>query len=409
MGEKMQILSLLKGIKMNCKDLLSLNSEWIKSTLSKVDGKLSAVAVRSRGKLVDGVEEDGVTHKSVKPTAWTSGFFGGLMTLMYSHTQKQEYLETAKVCEKLLDTALIDFASLYHDVGFMWHILSGALYRLTGDETSKNRNLHAAAALYARFIPDGKFIRAWNPSADPGRDTSDWTIIDCMMNLPILYWAGSVVKDNRFDRVAMLHADNTIRTHLREDGSAYHIIKHDRMTGDKVCTIQGQGMSPDSAWTRGQAWAIYGFVLSYLATGEKRYLDASLGVADYFIKQLNDDWIPVIDFHAPKEPLYYDSTAGMIAACGFIELAGILGDDEGAHYLDAAINIIKAECDRFADFDPSTDVMLSHGSVRYPAPGMFSEKEAGVHIPIIYGEYFFVEALLKLSGSNFNPWVDTTK
>ncbi len=393
----------------SCKEILQENRVWVDETLAKVDAKLSKVAVRSRGKLVDGVEADGVTHKSVKPDAWTSGFFGGLMTLMYSHTGKADYLETAKVCEKMLDEALYRFEKLYHDVGFMWHILSGALYRLTGDTTSKNRNLHAAAALYARFIPDGKFLRAWNGSADPTRDPSDWTIIDCMMNLPILYWAGSVIGDNRFDRVAILHADNTIRTHVRPDGSVYHIIKHDRMTGDKVCTIQGQGCDPDSAWSRGQAWALYGFALSYLATGDKKYLETSRNVADYFISQVKDGWVPVIDFLAPKEPVYYDSTAGMIAACGLIELSKILGDEDGAPYLLAGIKLARTVSDRFANYDPDRDVMLSHGSVRYPVPGVLSESDAGVHIPIIYGEYFFVEALLKLSGSKFNPWVETSE
>lgn len=386
--------------------IIEENKKWIEETLAKVDGKLSSVAIRSRGKLVDGVGDDGVTHKSVPPEAWTSGFFGGLMALMYNHTGNSEYLETARVCERMLDPALEDFAGLYHDVGFMWHILSGALYRLTGDTRSKNRNLHAAASLFSRFIPDGRFIRAWNGVHNPDRNVDRWTIIDCMMNLPILYWASDIIGDDRFKRVAILHADNTILTHIREDGSAAHIVEHDRMTGEKIKYAQGQGISPDSSWSRGQSWAIYGFVLSYMATGEMRYLDTAVGVADYYIDNVSSDWIPRIDFKAPATPVYYDTTSSAIAACGLIEIARALGDGAGDKYLDAAINLLRKVDESFTDYDPATDVMISHGSVRYPVPGLMTEKTAGVHIPIIYGEYFYTEALLKLHGSDFNPWLD---
>ena len=386
------------------KQIVEENKGWIEETFAKIDAKLSAVTLRSRDKLVDGVGPDGLTHKSTPARNWTSGFWGGMNVLMYEHTGNEDYLLTAKKSEELLDVALGDFEGLYHDVGFMWHILSGALYRLTGDQGSKNRNLFAASSLMSRFVLGGNFIRAWN-SERPEGAVKNWTIIDCMMNLPILYWASDLIGDDRFKRVAMAHADNAIRCHIRPDGSVAHIVEHERETGDVYKIIEkNQGLGADTSWSRGQAWALYGFALSYLHTGEERYLDASKKVANYFIANVCDDWLPRVDFRAPAEPVYYDSTAGMCAACGLIELAKILPEDEGGYYASAAINLLRALSEKFGDFDPDTDVMISHGTVRYPVPGVIPYEKAGVHIPIIYGEYYVVEAILKLLGSEFNPW-----
>lgn len=391
------------------KMILEENKAWLEETFAKIDKKLSAVTLRSRDKLVDGVGPDGVTHKSIAPRGWTSGFWGGMNAMMYEHTGNEDYLLTAKRSEELLDPALEDFEELYHDVGFMWHILSGALYRITGDEKSKNRNLHAAASLMSRFVLGGNYIRAWNTPRKEGL-VENWTIVDCMMNLPILYWASDLIGDDRFKRVAMAHADNTLRCHIRDDGSVAHIVEHVRETGDVLYVVdKNQGLNADSSWSRGQSWALYGFILSYLHTGETRYLDASKRVANYFIANVCDDWLPRIDFRAPAEPVYYDSTAGMCAACGLIELAKALPENEGGMYMNAAINLIKAISEKFGDFNPETDVMISHGSVRYPASFLASDINKIVHVPIIYGEFYFVEAVLKLLGSDFNPWMSKKK
>ena len=391
----------------NYKELLEENRAWAEETFKKIDNKLSVVAVRSRDKLVDGVGPDGVTHKSVPAKAWTSGFFGGMNAMMYEATKNEEYLKTARRSEELLDEALKDFTCLYHDVGFMWHILSGALYRITGDEKSKTRNLYAASSLFSRYVPNGGFIRAWNGDAKGqwyGIDCRDFSIIDCLMNLPILYFASEVIGDDRFKQIGILHADMAIRDHLRPDGSVVHIVEHDRESGTVARTFAGQGYAVGSSWSRGQAWAIYGFVLSYIHTGEERYLDACKQVSNYFIANCCDDWIPRIDFRAPSTPVYYDTTAAVCAACGMLELARVLPENEGGMYANAAINMLKAVEKNFSDFNPETDVMISHGSVRYPIPGELTPERAGVHRPIIYGEYYFVEAILKLLGSEFLPW-----
>ena len=387
----------------NYKEILNENIGWVKETFAKVDAKMSKVTLRSRDKLADGVDKDGV-HVSKNPRGWTSGFWGGLNVLLYNYTKNEEYLKTARRSEEMMDEALMDFKSLYHDVGFMWHILSGALYRVTGDEKSMNRNLHMAANLFSRFVryeeAPGGFIRAWN-SAWQGLDVENFSIIDCLMNLPILYWASDVIGDDRFKRIAMDHADMALTDHLRYDGSVAHIVQHDRDSGEVVCTYGGQGCAVGSSWSRGQAWGLYGFTLSYIHTNEERYLDAAKQIANYFIANCSDDWLPRVDFRAPSEPVMYDATAGVCAACGMIELAKALSENEGGMYMHAAINILRAIEKNFADYNPDRDDLITHGTVLYPIK---PEQQSVVHISIIYADYFFTEALLKLLGDEFLPW-----
>ncbi len=390
----------------NCKELLSENRAWAEETFAKIDRKMSKIALRSREKLPDGVDENGV-HKDRKdndPNGWTNGFFGGLNCLLYEHTKNEEYLKTAKRSEELLDKGLSTYHLLNHDVGFIWHILSGALHTLTGDENSKRRNLFAAASFASRFVLDGGFLRAWNDyRPEEEQVNKNWTIIDCMMNLPILYWASRELRDDRFKRIAMAHADMALMDHLREDGSVNHIVEHTRENGEVVKTYGGQGIAEGSSWSRGQAWALYGFVISYINTKEERYLNGAKQVANYFIANCCDDWLPRVDFRAPSEPIYYDSTAGACAACGLIEIAKAVPENEGGMYMNAAINILRAMGEKFMDWSLDTDCMLNYGTVRYPANGLTPER-AGVHISIIYADFFYTEAILKLLGSEFNPW-----
>ena len=389
------------------KTILKENRAWAEETFKKIDNKMSAVTLRSRNKLPDGVDENGI-HKDFSqsnPNGWTNGFWGSLNCLLYEYTKNEEYLKTAKSSMQLLDKALANYDKLDHDVGFIYHILCGALYNLTGDEGARIRNLFAATTLSSRFVlGPASFIRAWNPWCEGDEKAHNWSIIDCLMNLPLLYWASKEKSDDRFKRVAMAHADMALRAHLRPDGSVAHIVEHDRETGEVVKTYGGQGCAEGSSWSRGQAWALYGFALSYIHTKEERYLNAAKQVANYFIANCCDDWLPRVDFRAPAEPVLYDSTAGACAACGLLELAKALPENEGGMYAHAAVKMLKAMGERFANFDPATDDMLGYGTIRYPASSVIGGGDPGVHISIIYGDYFYTEAVLKLLGSEFFTW-----
>ncbi len=381
----------------NYKELIEENKAWIEETFRKIDNKMSKVTLRS-GEILAGDAKDG-KHRSLRPTAWTGGFWGGLNLLLYQYTGNEDYLKTVQRSEELLAKGLDNFMELYHDVGFMYHITSGGLYRLTGSEKSKNINLYAASSLASRYVLNGGFLRAWNEGKWRGIDTTNLSIIDCMMNLPILYWASEVIGDDRFKQIGMAHADMALVDHLRPDGSVVHIVDHDRELGEAARTWGGQGYAVGSSWSRGQAWGLYGFILSYIHTKEERYLTAAKQIAHYFIANCCDDWLPRVDFRSPSEPVYYDASAGACAACGLIEIAKCVPEHEAGMYLHAAIEMLKAIGEKFGDFDPETDPMIMYGTTLYPTlPG------DSVHKHLIYTDFFYTEAILKLLGSDYLAW-----
>ena len=332
---------------------------------------------------------------------WTNGFWGGMMWLMYEATGNEEYRKTAERSEELLDDALKNNKKLDHDLGFLWHLTSGANYRLTGNQASCIRNLFAASALCSRYNIDGDYIRAWNGLWN-GLENAGFSIIDCLMNLPLLYWASEEVEDERFKKIAMRHMEMAMRDHIRPDGSTNHIVNHEV---DKVGVrevIGGQGYNATSCWTRGLAWAVYGSIISYIHVGKAEYLEAAKRTADYFIENCKKtNYRTVVDFLAPESPVYYDSTAGVCAACGILEIAKYVSEEEGRRYTQEAINILKATDESFCNYEEDQDALVLMGSERYPQN---ENALRCVHIPIIYGDFFFVEALTKLRGSEFFIW-----
>ncbi len=373
--------------------IIKENREWINSTFDKLEKKLEKTAVKSREKLPYSTK-DGVHNNTFGYDWWTNGFWGGIMWLMYKQTGNEEFRITAERSEELLDEALSDYKCLHHDVGFMWHLTSGANYRITGNEKSFNRNMFAAASLFSRYNIDGGYIRAWN-----GDDAKTWSIIDCLMNIPLLYWASEEIGDDRFAKVAGKHADMALEQHIRADGSVNHIVEHDEDTGALVKVHAGQGYSDTSCWTRGLAWAIYGMIISYMHTEKDEYLEGAIRTAEYYIKQCEEHgYVPPIDFDSPKEPLYIDTTAGVCIACGLIEIAKVTGDKK---YMDVAVKTLRAIEEKYCDYSDNEDSILQMGSERYPFDDYGFK---GLHIPIIYGDFFFVEAILKLKGSDFLIW-----
>ncbi len=334
-------------------------------------------------------DEDGNTI--VDYTWWTNGFWGGLLWLMYLDTGDENYKKYAETQEELLDKAYENINWLHHDVGFMWQLTSGANYRITENKKSYTRNLLAASQLASRYNLKGGFIRAWNHQGTKHR-----TIIDTMMNIHLLYWASEARDDDRFSQIANAHADMASQCHVRPDGSVAHIIEHNIETGD-IHEIAGQGYGVDSAWSRGQGWALYGFILAYIHTGNKQYLDTAKKVAHYFISCVCDDYLPKVDFRSPDEPVIIDSTAAGLAACGLIEIARAVPEYEKKIYIDAAIKILKATEAACASYDENEDALILRGSHSY-------HRAEQREMPIVYADFYFVEALFKLRGNDFLIW-----
>jgi len=373
--------------------IASNDLEWVNKTFLKLEKKLEKTAVKSRDKLPYSTE-NGVHCNIHECGWWTNGFWGGLMWLMFKYTGNDEFRKTAERSEELLDTALANYKNLDHDVGFLWHLTSGANYRITGNKKSFNRNMFAASSLFSRFNIDGNYIRAWN-----SEEAKTWSIIDCLMNIPLLYWASGEIGDDRFAKVARRHADMSACQHIRENGSVNHIVEHNEKTGATIKIHGGQGYSETSCWSRGLAWANYGMILSYIHTKHKPYLEAAVKTADYFIEQCKQHgYVPPIDFDAPKEPLYIDTTAGVCLACGLIEISKATGEEK---YLDTAIKMLREIDEKYCDYSEEEDSIVQMGSERYPFDDYGFQ---WVHKPIIYGDFFFVEAILKLKGSDFLIW-----
>ena len=362
------------------------DKQWIEDMWEKIDCKLSRMSVEVRNILPYEIENGKYMDLSEKdPGWWTNGFYGGMMWLMYKETGNEDYRLTAEKHEELLDAVFDNYDRFDHDIGFMWGLTAKADYILTGNKKSRTRALLTANILAARANIKAKFIRAWNHE-------KSYSIIDCMMNLPILYWASRELKDKRFEYVAKMHADMALKDHLRKDGSAVHICVHDEESDKIIETLAGQGFAVGSSWTRGQAWALYGFMLSYIHTKDERYLEASKKSADYFISCASkNNYKVVTDFAAPAEPVYYDTSAAVCAACGMIE---IYKETKEEKYLEAAINLLKA-VEEDCIFDNSNQSILQNGMVAY---------YTGKQEHLVYADFFLVEAILKLKGSDYLIW-----
>lgn len=386
-------------------ELLDINALY-----DRIIEKETAVASRTGSNIPYTTDENGhFDDRSAEKDInwWTNGFYPGMLWLLYKETDDIRFAEKARIIADKLSVCFFNFYRLDHDMGFLWMPTDVTDYRLTGSATGRRRGLHAANILAGRFNPAGDFIRAWNDGIGKEHSSDSnagWCIIDCLMNLPLLYWASEETGDPRFKHIAMRHADMALKNFLRADGSVNHIVSIDPETGRFKESFGGQGYEKGSSWTRGQGWALYGFCLSYLYTGEERYLLASMKVADYFGLHIPESGLIPIDFKQPEEPAYEDSTAAAIAACGYLALADALEEypknyqhlTAPDHYRETAVRLIKALAENRMDTDIDHDNLLTHCSSAY--------HHGQIHIPIIYGDYFFMEAVFRLHGSEFNIW-----
>ncbi|SCY59772.1 unsaturated chondroitin disaccharide hydrolase [Paenibacillus polysaccharolyticus] len=340
------------------------------------------------------ISPQGVYDKNA-PEWWTAGFWPGLLWLVYrddpQHESAADLRHIAASCERQLEDCLRDPDLVDHDLGFIWLLSGVASYRQMGSEDGRRRGMLAANLLAARFHVRGEFIRAWNFGSSM-MDTRGVAIIDSMMNLPLLYWASEQSGDPRFRWLAEAHADTVAREFVRADGSICHVVEFDPHTGQKLREHGGQGHAPGSAWARGTAWALHGFALSFRYTGEARYLETAERAADFFLAMLGEDIVPVWDFRAPAEhQAAWDSSAAAIAASGLLELAKL--SPRGQIYAAAGERIVRGLYERYSPAESvAEEGLIMQGTVHYP-------EGRGINVPIIYGDYFYMEALAKLRGN----------
>lgn len=361
---------------------------WAKAMLSRCEEKLCAVLPEIRKDYAYSTANGKYDDFETAPFGWTCGFFGGLLWLLYQQTGKESYKARAMQCAERLDQMLGDpesFSDLdSHDMGFMFIPTNVASYKLTGDLRARNRALHAAVLLSGRFNINGRYIRAWKKGI-MSEENQGYAIIDCLMNLPLLYWAAEEYDDPRFAHIAKAYAETVRREFVRPDGSVHHIVEFDPQTGAVRGYPRGQGYASGTTWSRGQAWGIYGFTLSYKYTKDAALLEAAKGVADCVMKRIEPGKLPKLDYDQPSMPDYRDASAAAGMASGLMELAKYCGE-EGKRYADFAFELLQSLVPH-CDFSVENQAIVQNCSEKYHTNRH--------HIPLIYADYFLVEALMK--------------
>lgn len=373
---------------MNCR-------QWAEETMKRVVKKVEKTAPQIGARFPHMAE--GKAFDNEAPRWWTNGFWPGLLWILYQETNNEKFADIAKEIESKMDVVLDEFDLIDHDAGFMWLLSAGANYKLFGNDTSRRRLLKAASFLAARFNLKGNFIRAWN-------NVKGYAIIDCSMNLPLLYWASNELDDPRFSFIAEAHANTVLRHFIREDGSVNHIVEFDPYSGEFLRVRGGQGAAPDSAWSRGASWALYGMALAYRHLGDEKYLQASKKVADFFIDNLPEDMVPYWDFRVEvKEDTPRDTSAAACAACGMLELAEHLGSEEEEKYKESAYAILRSLTDNYSNLDNDNEQAILFGAT------VNAVINKGINVGLIYADYFYVEAISRLKGNRELFWYSELK
>lgn len=315
---------------------------------------------------------------------WTIGFFPGALWYLYEATGDARWRDAARTYTARTDSFQHNRGT--HDVGFVLNNSHGHALRLTGDEPHRTVLLNGAAALASRFNPTVGAIKSWDR---PGR----WdfpVIIDNMMNLELLFETAS--HDPSYRDIALRHAETTAREIMRPDGSQFHVVEFDSTTGAVKKKFTHQGWADDSTWARGQAWAIYGYTMVHRFTRDPRHLQLARAAADFALRhpRLPEDGVPYWDFDAPHIPAATrDSSAAAIMASALYELADASGES-GAAYAAAAERILRT----LSSPEFLAPVGTHQGFLLGRATGAF-RSHLEVDAPLIYGDYYFLEALLR--------------
>ncbi|MDR1335924.1 MAG: glycoside hydrolase family 88 protein [Tannerella sp.] len=337
-------------------------------------------------KLPRTVDENG-NLLTTDPSGWVSGFVPGTLWYLYQYTGREDLLAAARNYTGRLEQEKYNTGT--HDLGFMLYCSYGNGLRLTGDATYRDILLTGAGSLISRYSPVTGCICSWNPN-------ERWqfpVIIDNMMNLELLFWASKASGDPKYRDICISHADRTIENHFRPDGSSYHVVSYDTITGQVEKKNTAQGCSDESAWGRGQAWGLYGFTVMYRETEDAKYLEQAKRIAAFILNHPNlpADKIPYWDFNAPGIPdARRDASAGAIIASALLELRGYVDGALAKTYADAAETQIRtlSSPEYFAEPGTNGHFLLKHSVGSIP-------HKSEVDVPLTYADYYYVEAMLR--------------
>lgn len=323
---------------------------------------------------------------------WCSGFFPGSLWLIYEYTKDEAIRKEAE--QRL---ALLEKEKHYtgnHDLGFMMFCSFANAYRITGNASYKPTIDTSAMSLITRYRPAIQSIQSW----DSNDKLKCPVIIDNMMNLELLMWVAEHGGDQKLKAVAITHANSTLERHFRPDGSSYHVLDYDLFAGKIIRKQTWQGAADESAWSRGQSWGFYGFIIMYRFTKDERYLKQAQKIEKFIFSHPNlpSDLIPYWDFNAPGIPnAFRDASAAAINASALLELAQYVNKQEAKNYIDKAEKIIRSlSSEKYrAKQGENGGYLLMHCVGNLP---FHSE----IDTPLTYADYYFLEALLR-----YKNWV----
>ena len=326
---------------------------------------------------------------------WTNGFWTGEIWLAYEHTKDEAFRKAAEVqvkdfLHRINNKIVVD----HHDMGFLYTPSCVAAWKLTGNEEGREAAIKAADQLISRFHEKGQFIQAWGAMNAPENYR---LIIDCLLNLPLLYWASEETGEQKYRDIAEKHIHTAIANVIREDYSTWHTFFFDMKTGAPDHGATCQGYRDGSAWARGQAWGIYGTALGYRYTGRKEYITEFKRVTEYFLQHLPSDLCPYWDLEfGDGDGEARDSSSAVIAVCGMLEMSRYLEEEDKKYYASTASRILAKMIEKYSVKDPEkSNGQLLMGTYSKKSPYNTCTQE-GVNECVIWGDYFYMEALYRM-------------
>jgi rhamnogalacturonyl hydrolase YesR len=358
----------------------------IDSTLKQSEKQFSVLlgAAYEQNKIPRSLDEQGKIDWAKRKMDWTQGFFPGSCWKLYEYTNDVKWKEAADHFQNLFIDAKDNNTT--HDLGFIFYCSFGEGYELTKNENYKQTVIDASESLISRYDSIVGCIKSW----DFGKDR--WTfpvIIDNMLNLEMLFEASILSGDEKYKNVAISHANTTLKNHFREDYSTWHVVDYNPEDGSVFKKLTHQGISNESRWARGQAWALYGYTMCYRYTKNPKYLEQAKQVASFIAANLPDDFVPVWDFDV-KDPkiMYKDASAAALYASAYLELYQYTKNED---YKTLAINILKSlSSNKYTSaYGENYGFILDHSVGNFPRHGE-------IDVPINYADYYYLEALIRL-------------
>ena len=334
--------------------------------------------------------------RKASPDEWCSGFWPGILWYDFESSRDEIVREEAERYTEALEY-LSRRPAFDHDLGFLMFCSYGNAYRLTGSPKFRDIILASADTLATLFNPKVGTILSWPRNVEMlgGHNT----IMDNMINLEMLFWASKNGGDKRLYDIALKHAETTMEYHFRPDGTCYHVAVYDPESGKFIKGMTHQGYSDSSTWARGQAWAVYGYTMVFRETQDRRFLDFACKVTDAYLRRLPDDYVPYWDFDDPAIPdAPRDASAACVVASALLELQAYVTPEKRDEYRDSAVKMLASlSSDEFRSGDKRHS-FLDHSTGHKPAG---SEIDAA----IVYADYYYIEALLRLKKLETNSAV----